>query len=65
MKFTHLIEINMPDNPLVMMITREQLWHGLVLRAEKPTLFVLGLDACEITTRSSDELTRTLHFGSL
>lgn len=55
MKFTHLIEINMPDNPLVMMITREQLWHGLVLRAEKPTLFVLGLDACEITTRSSDE----------
>lgn len=65
MKFTHLIEINMPDNPLVMMITREQLWHGLVLRAEKPTLFVLGLDACEIITRSSDKLTRILHFGSL
>lgn len=65
MKFNHLVEINMPDNPLVMMITREQLWHGLVLRAEKPTLFVLGLDDCEITARSADELSRTLHFGSL
>ena len=37
MKFNHLVEINMPDNPLVMMITREQLWHGLVLRAEMPS----------------------------
>ena len=43
MKFTHLVEINMPDNPLVMKITREQLWRGLVLRAERPTLFVMGL----------------------
>ena len=65
MKFTHLVEINMPSNPLVMMITREQLWRGLVLRAEKPTLFVLGLDDCEITARSNGELSRTLRFGSL
>ena len=65
MKFTHLVEINMPGNPLVMMITREQLWHGLVLRAEKPTLFVLGLDACEITARSTTALARTLRFGTL
>ncbi|MFM7482812.1 MAG: SRPBCC family protein [Burkholderiaceae bacterium] len=65
MKFTHLVEINMLDNPLVMMISREQLWHGLVLRSEKPTLFVLGLDACEITSRSPAELSRTLRFGTL
>ena len=65
MKFTHLIEINMPDNPLVMTITREQLWRGLVLRAERPTLFLLGLDACDITARSSSGLSRTLRFGQL
>jgi hypothetical protein len=65
MKFTHLVEINMPDNPLVIIITRDQLWRGLVLRAEKPTLFVMGLDACEITARDSDSLSRTLRFGAL
>ena len=65
MKFNHLIEINMPDNPLVMTITREQLWRGLVLRAEQPTLFVMGLDACEITAREANGLSRTLRFGQL
>jgi hypothetical protein len=63
MKFNHLIEINMPDNPLVLPITREQLWRGLVLRAEQPTLFVMGLDACDITARSTHGLSRTLRFG--
>ena len=65
MKFQHLIEINMPDNPLVMTITRAQLWRGLVLRAEQPTLFVMGLDACDITARNADSLSRTLRFGKL
>lgn len=65
MKFNHLIEINMPDNPLVMKITREQLWRGLVLRAEQPTLFVMALDACEITARVANGLSRTLRFGTL
>ncbi len=65
MKFTHLIEINMPGNPLLMPLTREQLWRGLVLRAERPTMFLLGLDTCEITARESDSLSRTLRFGKL
>jgi hypothetical protein len=65
MKFNHLIEINIPDNPLVMTLTRHQLWRGLVLRAEQPTLFVMGLDACDITARDTDGLSRTLRFGKL
>ncbi len=65
MKFNHLIEINLPDNPLVLTITRDQLWRGLVLRAEQPTLFVMALDACEITARSTEGLSRTLRFGKL
>ena len=65
MKFTHLIEINMPDNPLVARLSRAQLWRGLVLRAERPTLFQLGLDSCDITTRTEASLSRTLHFGKL
>ncbi len=65
MKFTHLVEINLPDNPLVVSLTREQLWRGLVLRAERPTLFQLGLDTCEITARAPGSLSRTLRFGQL
>ena len=65
MKFTHLIEINNLGNPLIAPLTRSQLWHGLVLRAERPTLFLIGLDSCEITARSADGLSRRLHFGKL
>ena len=65
MKFTHLIEINAADNPLIAPLSREQLWRGLVLRAERPTLFVIGLDTCEITQRSDHALSRTLQFGQL
>ena len=65
MKFAHLIEINAADNPLIAPLSREQLWRGLVLRAERPTLFVLALDACEITGRSENGISRTLQFGKL
>lgn len=65
MKFEHLIEINDLNNPLVLSMTREQLWNGLVLRAEFPQLFISHLDSCTITTRDLDSLTRTLQFGDL
>ncbi len=65
MKFEHLIEINDLNNSFVPQMTREQLWNGLVLRAEFPKLFVSYLDSCNITSRDLDSLTRTLQFGEL
>jgi hypothetical protein len=65
MKFEHLIEINDLNNPLVPRMTREQLWNGLVLRAEFPRLFITYLDSCVITSRDLDSLTRTMQFGDL
>jgi hypothetical protein len=65
MKFVHLIEINAVNNPLIPPLTREQLWRGLVIRAERPTLFQLGLDSCEIIERSAQHLARILSFGKL
>jgi hypothetical protein len=65
MKFEHLIEINDLNNPLVPRMTREQLWNGLVLRAEFPRLFISYLDSCVITSRDLDSLTRSLQFGDL
>ncbi len=65
MKFEHLIEINDPLNPLIDTITREQLWRGLVLRAEDPKLFIPHLDECTISEREAGSFARRLRFGEL
>lgn len=65
MKFHHLVEINDPLIPLLDPLTREQLWRGLVLRAEDPVPFITGLDECRILERFTDGLRRELHFGDL
>ncbi len=62
MKFEHLIEINSANLPMAAM-SREQLWAGLVLRAEKPEMSLVGLDQCVITERSNAGMSRELHFG--
>ncbi len=65
MRFSHLIQINDPLNPLIDSLSRKQLWRGLVLRAENPLLFVMALDRFEIVERGEKELVRVLHFGSV
>lgn len=64
MNFEHLIQVNDPLNPLVESLTRQQLWEGLVLRAEQPQLFVIGLDSCTILSRTDLTLERELHYGA-
>jgi len=65
MQFEHLIEINDPLNPLIDMLSRDELWRGLVLRAESPRLFVPHLDECTLTDRSDTLLSRSLRYGDL
>ena len=65
MKFEHLIQINDPLNPLIDTLSIEQLWRGLVLRAESPTMFVPHLDECTIGDRTSGSFARRLRYGDL
>jgi hypothetical protein len=65
MKFEHLIEINDPLNPLIDELSIEQLWRGLVLRAESPKLFVPHLDECHIEARTEKSFSRRLRYGDL
>jgi Domain of unknown function (DUF1857) len=65
MKFEHLIEINDLKNPLTEVITREQLWRGLVLRAESPKLFMDYIDEVSITDRTEVSMKRCLRYGDL
>ncbi|MCP1574817.1 hypothetical protein J2S30_003196 [Herbaspirillum rubrisubalbicans] len=65
MKFNHLIQINDPLNPLIDPLTREQLWRGLVMRAESPQLFMPHLDDCRLLEKSLDRVRRELRYGEL
>lgn len=65
MKFEHLVEINDLADPLAYVISREQLWRGLVMRAETPKLFVPYLDAANITERNETGMKRSLLYGEL
>lgn len=65
MKFAHLIEINDPLNPLIDPLSRDQLWRGLVMRAEEPKKFVPWLDACHIGERSVAAIERELRYGEV
>lgn len=63
LNYEHLVQINDPLNPLLEPLTREQLWQGLLLRAEQPMLFVLGLEGCTILERHEDGFERELDYG--
>lgn len=63
MNFEHLIQINDLDNPLIPMLTRAQVWSGLMHRVENPEPFLPGLERCTILERQERELLRELDFG--
>lgn len=65
MKFNHLVQINDPLNPLIDKLTREQLWRGLVMRAEAPQLFMPHLDECQLTDKTAGSVRRMLRYGEL
>ncbi len=67
MRFEHLVEINDTRLPMPV-LTRGQLWRGLIQRAEDPVPFLLGLDGCRIEARRAEGdatvLDRRLDFGA-
>lgn len=63
MQYEHLVQINDPLNPLLETLTPEQVWAGLLLRAEQPQLFVTGLESCTILSRDGDTFERELSYG--
>ena len=64
MRFVHIIEINDPTQPLIVPLTRSQVWRGLLRRVEQPTEFLPQLTGCLIFMRGETTLARELNFGS-
>lgn len=65
MKFDHIVVVNNPLDALGITLTREQLWLGLMLRAEEPQLFLPHIETCTLLTKSENGLARKLDFGSM
>jgi hypothetical protein len=63
-KFEHLVVVNDPADLLLSDLTREEVWFGLLCRAENPRPFLPGLESCTILERFDNELVRELDFGS-
>lgn len=64
MNFEHLIAINDPGNPLLVSLSRQQVWDGLLHRVKNPLPFLPGLEACTILQREAETLLRELDFGA-
>mgnify|MGYP006293231205 CR=1 FL=1 len=63
MNYEHIVLVNDPTAPQVEPLTLNQLWQGLVVRAEDPVAFMQGLDRCDIVARTATGVERALHFG--
>lgn len=65
MQFEHLIRISPADSSQAPMLTRQQLWQGLVLRAELPMQFDENITSARIVAREGRVWQREITFGSL
>ncbi|WP_410497922.1 SRPBCC family protein [Chitinibacter sp. S2-10] len=65
MKFEHLVQINDLLHPTAVPLTRNQLWQGLVYRAEAPMAFVEHIDEAEILLRHESGIHRRVLMGKL
>ena len=63
MRFQHLVEVNDPNVPFLVPLSRAQLWAGLMRRVEDARPFLPGLEACDILSRGEGWVERRLAFG--
>ena len=63
LEFEHLVQVNDPNNANLTLISREELWQGLVLRARNPQKFNRSLE-CTTKTLGHNEFLRTIKVGN-
>lgn len=65
MNFEHIVQINDLTKPELPVLTRFQVWEGLVLRARRPDKFLVGVDEYEILEQEPAYMKRCLHLPGL
>ena len=64
MRYEHLVQINDLERPDLPLLERQQLWSGLLARAERPALFDDSVDAAHSLSREADRLELEIVRGS-
>lgn len=62
LEFEHIIQVNDLTDSDISVLSRDQLWEGLMLRARRPDKFVPGLTV-HTEDLASDEFERTIDVG--
>ncbi|MFN2360048.1 MAG: AtaL-like protein [Marinobacter sp.] len=65
MTFEHIVQINDLTKPELPVLTRFQIWEGLVLRARRPDKFLVGVDDYEILEQGPAYMKRCLQLPGL
>ena len=65
MTFEHIVQINDLTKPELPVLTRFQVWEGLVLRARRPDKFLVGVEEYEILEHGRAYMKRRLHLPGL
>ncbi|WP_298449303.1 AtaL-like protein [uncultured Marinobacter sp.] len=65
MEFEHVVQVNDLKDSSIPDLTRKQLWDGLVLRAEAPHHFVIGLEEYELDWQDDKNLKRSLELPGI
>lgn len=64
MNFEHLVVVNDAADSMLTALSRDEVWFGLLCRAEDARAFLPGLEACTVVERGDHELVRELDFGT-
>jgi hypothetical protein len=65
MQFEHLVAVNDLTAQTTSILTRAQLWQGLLLRAVEPQRFNPHIEAVTILERSAHLMVREIDFGNM
>ena len=65
MQFEHLVAVNDLATQTTSILTRDQLWQGLLLRAESPQIFSPHIETVTILERSAHLIVREIDFGNM
>lgn len=65
MQFEHIVQVNDLAKSELPVLSRSQLWNGLVCRAREPDKFLVGLDHYQLLKEENNYLQRCLELPGL
>ena len=62
-ELSHSVPVNDPSDPDTPALTRDDVWEGLVMKAENALPFVPKMEKCEVVEQRENFILRDIRFG--